>query len=147
MRRPEMVLARLQTHFLGGFGGDKESRRARVDQEVERPLAVDPDANQEVVGIRKPVRNPERPADLWVARAALCLPVDRRLARRVRVKANAVVATVKASRQVNRAMAAIAFFPVRLNTRDMGGSYATAAGAANVIISRKAKCGLLEMGV
>src|SRR5690606_31907655 len=42
-RRPEIVLRRLQADRRGGFGADVKGRRAGVDQEVERSLAVEPD--------------------------------------------------------------------------------------------------------
>ena len=71
--RPEAFVGRLQADLLGRLGGDEQRRRARIDQEVERPLAVDPDPDQEVVGIGEPIGDLERPADLRVARRRLRL--------------------------------------------------------------------------
>ena len=59
----------LQADLPGRLGGDVEGRGPGVDQEVERPLAVDPDPDQEVVRVGQPVGDPVRPADLRVGPA------------------------------------------------------------------------------
>ena len=53
--------------FCRRFGRNIERRGSGIDQEVERPLAVDSNPDQKVVGIRQPVRHLERLADLGVA--------------------------------------------------------------------------------
>ena len=63
--------------FLAVSVAMKSCRCARIDQEIERALAVDPRPDQEVVGIGEPVRHLKRLADLrvvlWCWRPALPL--------------------------------------------------------------------------
>ena len=65
--RPELPLGRLQPDLAGRLGGDVEGRGPGVDQEVERPLAVDPHPDQEMVRVGQPVGDLERLADLGIA--------------------------------------------------------------------------------
>ena len=64
--RPEFVLAGPQPELLCRLGRDVQGRGPRVDQEIERTLAIDPHPNQEVVRIRDAVGNLVRLADLGV---------------------------------------------------------------------------------
>ena len=68
----------LQADLLGRLGCDEKCRCARVDQEIERALAVDPRPDQEMVGIGEPVGHLERLADLrivlWCRRLLPLLP-------------------------------------------------------------------------
>ena len=106
--RPEgRRVGRLQADLLGRLGGDEQGRAPRIDQEVERPLAVDPDPDQEVVGVGEAIGDLERPADLRVARA--WAPPGGSKARAAAVTAIAVAARTAASRHTVESWARFAF--------------------------------------
>ena len=54
--RPAFLVG-LELGFLGDALGNEDGRGAGVEDQVERPLAVDFDPNQHVLGVGEPVRD------------------------------------------------------------------------------------------
>ena len=67
---PELPLGRFQADLGGRLGGDVKGWSSRIDQEVERPLAINPHADQKMIRIRQSIRNLKRLPDLGIARTA-----------------------------------------------------------------------------
>ena len=54
---PELSLDRFQADLGGGLGGDVKGWSSRIDQEVERSLAIDPHADQKMIRVRQSIRD------------------------------------------------------------------------------------------
>ena len=65
-RGPELTCLGFQTNFPGGGCAHIKRGGSRIDQEIERALAIDPHTHQIVVGERPAIRDRERLADLGV---------------------------------------------------------------------------------